>query len=172
MIGNILFLVTRAVELDKGKVVPSLEGSFPNSPLEAWSVEDWDMFAEYITATADCLKRMDASATAGDMEDPTPDPERCEVPALTDKLEKILRYIKVYKITAPIRGLLMEQFKDITKTKDKLPKLPKKKVEEVWSVLVAGVEVKICCQTPKGHFRRVLTSLTSRLLLLVSGRTV
>jgi hypothetical protein len=132
MVGNILFLVTRAVERATGNAVPALEGSFPDCPFEAWSSDEWKMFAEYLKAAAASLMRMDATVDPREIEDAKPDPERCLSPLLNAKVDKIIRYIKVYRMAAPIRAQLMVQLEDKTKKDDELPQIPIKKVADVW----------------------------------------
>jgi hypothetical protein len=139
MIGNILFIVTRAVELGTGHNVPALEGSFPDSPFAAWSTDDWEMLSQYLKAAAANLKRTDGTADVNDSENAMPDPERSRAPTLNAKVDKILRYMKVYKITAPIRAQLMVQLEDTTKKDDEIPTLPQDKLSSVWSVFASEI---------------------------------
>ena len=137
--GNLLFLVTRAVERAAGREVPEATveviETFPDVPLIQWSAEDWTHFSTYLTATADSLKRSDATADAArDEENSKPDLERVLSPTLNAKVDKILRYMKVYTITAPIRALLIKQLEDTKRSNEERPKLPKKKIAQVWSV--------------------------------------
>jgi hypothetical protein len=143
--GNLLFLVTRAAERAAGREVPEAaveveevaEGeTFPDAPLIQWSAEDWTHFSTYLKAAADSLKRSDATADAArDEENSKPDLERVLSPTLNAKVDKILRYIKVYTITAPIRALLVKQLEDTKRPDNQRPKLPTKKIAQVWSVL-------------------------------------
>lgn len=134
MIGNILFIVTRAVERAAGNNVPALEGSFPDSSFDAWSQEDWEVFTQYFKATAANLKRMDAllDPTDASPEDPTPHPERAKSLLLNEKVEKMVRYMKVHKISAPMRKDIMDQLKDKKRADDQFPDIPQDKVDEVW----------------------------------------
>jgi hypothetical protein len=131
------------MERAAGREVPSvsfLDGNFPDAPLVQWSSDDWILFSSYLKAAADSLKRIDATAdvSRGDAENSKPDLERVLSPTLNAKVDKILRYIKVYTITAPIRFLLLKQLEDKKRRDDELPKLPKKKIAQVWSVVAYG----------------------------------
>jgi hypothetical protein len=148
MIGNILFILARAKQADleaaatttdeeEEPVPPSLSEAvegFPAAvPLDSWKEDDWDMFAGYLTAIAENLQRKDADADpAIDPEDAELDEERSEHELFTVKMEKITRYIKVYKAICPLREKLMEQINNEETGDEEYPKIHKKSVEKLW----------------------------------------
>jgi hypothetical protein len=140
MIGNVLCILARAKLVVVGDQeednteppLPALEG-FPASPLASWKEDDWDMFSGYLTAIAENLKRKDVDADA-----PT-DPEDAEIgegngdhELFTVRVDKILRYIKVYRAICPIREKLTDQISNEDTLDEDYPKIHRKQVEKLW----------------------------------------
>eukprot|EP00429_Kryptoperidinium_foliaceum_P072905 CAMPEP_0176053832 /NCGR_PEP_ID=MMETSP0120_2-20121206/26780_1 /TAXON_ID=160619 /ORGANISM="Kryptoperidinium foliaceum, Strain CCMP 1326" /LENGTH=516 /DNA_ID=CAMNT_0017387293 /DNA_START=51 /DNA_END=1601 /DNA_ORIENTATION=+ len=135
MIGNILFVVTRAMEREKGhETVPLSHSDISDVRLGEWTERDWDMFSESLRTIADSLVRMDATAKIGDPEDEMTDPEHVETLKTTEsRLHKIKRYIVVYKLMAEIRPSLMAQLDDDSISDDDYPRnIDEKALRKLW----------------------------------------
>lgn len=108
------------------------EDSLPDAPLVSWTAEDWGALAAMLTSIKESMVREDANAAPTDAENSQVNQDRAEHDLFTDKVMKILRYIKIYKVVAPVRLLLLEQIKDEKVSEDAYPNLDKKLVEKLW----------------------------------------
>lgn len=145
MIGNILFILARAkvggsgeegdgtdAKIPAAATDDAFEG-FPSSPVSVWNEDDWDMFAGYLTAIADHMKRKDADAAVpSDPEDAELDEQRGVHDLFTVKVHKLLRHIKVHKAVCPLWAKLTEQIDNEHMEDKEYPKIPKKAVEKLW----------------------------------------
>lgn len=130
MIGNVLFALTRAQLTAEGKQVEPVDDEFPNSALSDWSEEDWDGFESYLKALVESMLRKDADAAPVDPEDSQIREDRAIL--FESKVEKVSRYVKIYKILLPIRAPLMQQLESSQIRDDSYPELDKKLVATLW----------------------------------------
>ena len=134
MIGYVVMILARTNLTETDEHILSTEG-LPYTPFHLWNEDDWDMFAQYLSEIANNLKRQDANAAVHidrDEEDATIVPARSEHELFTGRVNKIHRYIQVFKALCPIRAKLTEQLEDEEMDDDDYPKIHKKSVEKVW----------------------------------------
>jgi hypothetical protein len=132
MIGNLLVVLTRAQQREKGNDLPPMDIPLPDMAFSAWEEDDWDMLCEYLHAIVESLKRQDADAAFGETENKEIHPELAQTDAFGRRVKKTIRIIRLNKAVAPIRRSLESQLADGNLDNSNYPKLDASMVERMW----------------------------------------
>lgn len=127
---KIVVMATIAKELAQGNAVNEGIGEFPTAPLTEWGTDDWSALEEYVEGTAISLIRKDADWAANVKQNDAVDGRRGRSALYKQKLDKVLKYIKVHKALSPFRNVLSSQIDNEELDGGEFPKVDPKLVKE------------------------------------------
>jgi hypothetical protein len=127
---KIAVAATIAKELAQGNAINEFIGEFPSVPLTEWGTDDWSALEEYVEGTAISLIRKDADRMANVKENDAVDGRRGRSALYKQKLDKVLKYIKVHQTLSPFRNVLSSQIDNEELDGSEFPKIDKKLVKE------------------------------------------
>jgi len=132
MIGNLLVVLTRAQQRQKGHDLPPTDLPLPDMAFSNWEEDDWDMLCQYLHAIVENLKRQDADASIGQVENKEIHVELAQTDAFTSKVRDTMHMIMMNKVVAPIRDSLEGQLAHGNFSDTDYPKLDESMVERMW----------------------------------------
>jgi hypothetical protein len=124
--------MTIANLLAEGQEIGDIPGNFHNNPLAEWDEEDWKALQDFISDVSTNLLRKDADASAYSEEDARTHGQRGRSKIYKNKLDRILKFIRLHKALSPFRKTLTEQLEDETISNKEKPTIDPELMKKFW----------------------------------------